>query len=151
MTDKLKEGRCNARRRLLHALRGLSSFKYQKECWVKNDKYPPGVEYDDVAYTVDYFYIDYPDLTENPSSLIGFCLDDIEEVKMIESLVVALDVVFEDYFFDVPDIEIITLPEWKDVLKAAKETYDFFRARMEKEFQRDGRRLPPIHYLDDWF
>ncbi|MDR4518596.1 MAG: hypothetical protein MRK00_14595 [Nitrosomonas sp.] len=106
------------RTELLGYLKDLSNWDYQNNCWV-NGNCPPGIEHDELDYSI-HFLFDDTALSDNPESLIDVFLKDKEEADSIKSLCNELQMVFEKYGTDLSDSEYINLLEWKGVIALAQ-------------------------------
>ena len=106
------------RNELLEHLNALSDLSYQRACWVLN-KCPEGIEYDELDYTV-HFLFDDTTLSTEPDKWIGLILKNTEEATSIQNLCSLLGNIFKRYGYDKDDAEYIELPEWSDVVNAAK-------------------------------
>jgi hypothetical protein len=106
------------REELFGYLKGLSSRSYQVDCWL-NGKCLPGVEHDELDYSI-HFLFDDTALSDNPESLIGIILKNKEEADLIALLCKQIDLIFNKYGTDLSDKEYIELSEWNDVISAAQ-------------------------------
>ena len=112
------------RKELLEHLAELADRKYQENCWVKK-QCPVGIEYDELDYSV-HFLFDDTQLSENPESMVGYCLNNEQEVKAISLVCRSLDQLFGKYGYDKSDEEYISCPEWQYVIDAAREALSVF-------------------------
>jgi len=109
------------RRHLLLALKGLSDPDYQRRVWVEHGT-EGTTQYDEFDLAVHTLYDDTsPSLAENPKAQIGYILRDEAEAAQVAAVVRAIDTIFDKYGLDLTDAEYIALPEWKDVVAAAKD------------------------------
>lgn len=106
------------RAELLGYLKDLSNWDYQNNCWV-NGNCPPGIEHDELDYSI-HFLFDDTALSDDPESLIGVFLKNKEEADLIGSLCNKLQMVFEKYGTELSDKEYIDLAEWKDIVMHAQ-------------------------------
>ncbi|MDI6836300.1 MAG: hypothetical protein QMD99_11385 [Rhizobiaceae bacterium] len=120
------------RAQLISFIRGLSDFNYQKRNW---QIYRPDQErYDELDYTIHFFYDD-TSLAADPSSLIGDILCDDREVLEMRSIVSAIDLVFEKYGLELKDAEYLAKPEWIRVVEAASNALPIFEANGVGSFE----------------
>jgi hypothetical protein len=106
---------------LVDCLLGLSDRQYQLDCWV-NNVCPDGVQYDELDYAI-HFLFDDTELATNAESLIGYILDNENEVILIKELCQNIQRVFDKYGTQLSDKDYISCPEWDDVLESAKVAY----------------------------
>ena len=112
------------REELIDYLTGLSNKKYQEDCWVRK-RCPVGIENDELDYAVHFFFDD-TQLSEDPESMIGYCLNNEREAKAIGLVCNKLEQVFNKYGDDKSDKEYISYPEWECVIEAAKKALPIF-------------------------
>jgi hypothetical protein len=112
---------------LLDQLRRLADLDYQYNAWVKG-KFPPGIEYDDIAEVVHFFFDD-TGLADEPESAIGHLLVDENELQAVKRLVSKLDIVIDNYAVEEPSEakSILKSREWKQVVQAAKDSLPIFK------------------------
>ncbi|MEX5593958.1 SCO4402 family protein [Pseudomonas orientalis] len=106
------------REELISYLSGLSDLDYQYQAWVERSS--PSLDYDEFNYTVHFLYDD-TSLAENASDWIGLVLRDEKEVRSIENLVSALNVIFDKYGTELSDREYLEKNEWLWVVNASKD------------------------------
>lgn len=115
------------REQLIDFLLCLSDMEYQKECWVKGNC-PSGVQWDNFDLAVHFFFDD-TDLASNAKIQIGYFLRDENEANLVRDLCNKIDIIFDEYGTELSDNEYINLPEWKEVLRAAKKAHSFISNR----------------------
>ena len=105
------------RSELLDYLEGLSNYSYQMSCWV-NRNCPDDIENDELDYAV-HFLFDDTALSSDPNKLIGYCLRNEGESRVVKEVCEAIEAVFSKYGYRLTDAEYIELPEWQSVIDRA--------------------------------
>ncbi|WP_460132367.1 SCO4402 family protein [Pseudomonas sp. S1_E04] len=118
------------REELISYLSGLSDIDYQYQAWVERSS--PDLGYDEFNYTVHFLYDD-TGLAENASDWIGLVLKDEKEAMSVESMVNALDVIFDKYGTGLSDKEYLEKEEWLRVVSVSKGALNVLLSNRQKE------------------
>lgn len=105
------------RQELIEYLGHLEDRDYQAKVWV-NREYPTPNFYDDFSET--YELLQDLGVLSDPQSRMGFILKNQDEVVALTALNKALDELFALHGTDLSDSEYLELPEWVNVISAAK-------------------------------
>jgi hypothetical protein len=108
----------NMRQELLGYLQALSDKSYQLAIWV-NGESGQNFSHDTFDESVHFLFDDTP-LGDQPMLVIGSFLYNAEEVNSVVKVMTNIQSIFEKYGKRLSDAEYIELPEWKNVLSAAK-------------------------------
>ena len=111
---------------LMGTLYGLSSETFQNVFWVEHN-----YDTNKYCYSFDediHFLFDDTELANDPYSCIGLILIDKKEAEVIENLTEQIDKILSLYGTNLLDEEYVSLPEWVNVLKYAKEAFDILYA-----------------------
>ena len=102
---------------IIDALRALADRTYQQRVWVDRIYPRPGY-YDDLTHNINVLYDDTL-VAEDPSSQVGVSLKDGREVAAIEALKEILDPILDSISPDDSDLDVISRPDWTNVVIAA--------------------------------
>jgi hypothetical protein len=114
------------RKELIETLRILSDKKYQELVWIQK-QYPKGVLDDNFDYAVNFLFDDHS-FAEDPEELIGYCLVNKQEAKLVHSVTKSIDKLLSELGNDLSDIEYISSSLWDDVVQTAKRAYDLIKS-----------------------
>lgn len=107
------------RKELVGHLQALADPEYQQRVWVEGGS-EGAIQHDEFDYAVHFLYDD-TQLAKDPRSTIGSILRDTWEADRIETLVSAIEGIFQKYGTELSDAQYIELPEWLSVVGAARE------------------------------
>ncbi|GAA2127194.1 hypothetical protein GCM10009727_16800 [Actinomadura napierensis] len=107
------------RREVIDALQALSDPDYQRRVWVDR-VYPQPGYYDDLTHNINLLYDD-TSVAEDPYGQVGVTLESDEEAAVMERLVAVLDPLLDGFPAELDDAEVISRPEWAEVVKAAQD------------------------------
>lgn len=107
------------RKELVGHLQALADPEYQQRVWVEGGS-EGAIQHDEFDYAVHFLYDD-TQLARDTRSTIGSILRDTGEVDRIETLVSAIEGIFQRYGTELSDAQYIGLPEWRSVVGAARE------------------------------
>jgi hypothetical protein len=116
MNDEIKFP--EMRLELLEHIQALSDAEYQKRAWAEGDE---TTGHDELDYAIHFFYDD-TDLALNPHSSIGYILKNEVEAESVKCLMKSIEDIFQKFGRSLSDAEYISLPEWGNVLSAAKKS-----------------------------
>jgi hypothetical protein len=105
------------RTELISNLKSLSSWEYQKKCWVLQDC-PKKVEHDNFDLSV-HFLFDDTELATDPESEIDYILKNKIEAKAVKNVCDQVDNIFKLYGYECTDDEYINYSEWRSVINSA--------------------------------
>jgi len=107
------------RAELIEHIQSLSDTEYQHMGWI-NNRYPPGIEYDEFKSVIHFLYDDTV-LAENVEADIGVILKSKEESDAVKALIREIDVLIDLYGVNRKDGEYMSKPEWENIVCIAKE------------------------------
>lgn len=107
------------RREVIEALQALADPEYQRRVWVDRVYPQPGF-YDDLTHNVNVLYDD-TSVAEDPQGQIGLTLENTDEAAAVERLTAVLDPLLDSLPTKIDDGAVISLPEWGEVVRAARE------------------------------
>jgi hypothetical protein len=102
------------REELIERLQLLSDSVYQQAHWGSKSPHL------DFRYIVHFFFDDSA-LAEAPEECIGYILEGEREAVFVDCLCKKLNHVLDVYGHNQPDVFYINTPEWKEVIKDAKD------------------------------
>lgn len=106
------------RKELAGYLQSLSDLDYQRRIWVEGGS-EGSIQHDEFDYAVHFLYDD-TQLARDPRATIGWILRNVSEADRIETLVAAIEHIFQSYGTELSDAQYIDLPEWCSVVDAAQ-------------------------------
>jgi len=113
------------RAELIEHLNALADIDYQRRVWVLGGS-EGQIKHDEFDYAVHFLYDD-TNLAHEPTSMIGEILIGSEEAVKISKLIEKLELIFVQYGTELSDADYIQLPEWADVLDAAKDAVELIQ------------------------
>ncbi len=120
---------------LIFALKNLSNKEAQMKEWVSSTA--AHRFWDTMKFDIDVIYNDL-NLHENPEDQLGYSLVSQEEIDVMQSVIKALDAVYDQIGPKQPDSAYINSPLWDEVVESAQAALEVFLANEE-----EARKINP--------
>lgn len=112
------------RAQIIESIQALADPTYQQRVWVDRIYPHPGF-YDDLTHNVNVLYDD-TEVASDPYSQVGVTLESQEEAAAIEAIAHAFDPILDSMDPKTVDAEIMAMPTWDDVVRAARNALPIF-------------------------
>ena len=112
------------RAQIVESIQALADRSYQKRVWVDRIYPHPGF-YDDLTHNVNVLYDD-TEVASDPYSQVGVTLESQEEAAAIEAIANAFNPILDSVDPKAVDAEILAMPEWDNVVRAARNALQIF-------------------------